>query len=291
MLDLWNNFSLTVFDALLGWLLYLPSDIVLIALALLTGGLMVLTRPLATNQNMLRRLSEDGRRIKQLIAAAKKKKDGKALERYRSTNNQIAMRKLTAEFKPLLLAIVPVALLATWAMARVEFHPPIEDEEIEVLAFAPSATAAGELIHIAPQPPDLEAVGSWIQVIVKKPNEPSWWERFLVWAHLTKPSTPEPDAVATWIIKGKARPEPYVLKIPFRDATVERKLLIGQTTYSEAVVPATNSEPLTTEIKMRPVRLFGIVPGWGPFLPAWLVGYIIIVVPLVFALKWAFGIY
>ena len=55
--------------------------------------------------------------------------------------------------------------------------------------------------------------------------------------------------------------------------------------------PVTDDEPLTTQIKMRPVLLFGVVPALGDFFPGWLVGYIIVVVPLVFVLKWAFNIY
>jgi hypothetical protein len=57
------------------------------------------------------------------------------------------------------------------------------------------------------------------------------------------------------------------------------------------VVLATDKEPITTQIKLRPVQLFDIVPGLGNLLPGWLVGYIIIVLPLVFVMKWAFGIF
>ena len=289
MLDLWNDVSLAIFDTLLGWLLHLPSDVVLFSLALLTGGIMVLTRPLATNQDLLRRLDNDRCRIKELMAEAKRTKDRAALDRYRATSGQLALRKLASEGKPLLLAIVPVALLATWAMSRVEFHPPREDEEIEVVAFTQSSTAVGDLIHIVPVP-GLES-SQPIQVIAEHSNEPGLWDRFLVSIWLTEPTTPEPDRLASWTVKGKARKEPYVLKIPFRDATVERKLLIGQTTYADAVVAATEDEPLTTQMKLRPVLLFGVVPALGDFFPGWLVGYILIVVPLVFVLKWAFNIY
>jgi uncharacterized membrane protein (DUF106 family) len=289
MLDLWNDISLAIFDTLLGWLLYLPSDIVLLALALLTGTIMVFTRPWVTDQDFLRRLDGDRRRIKELTAEAKRNKDCEALQRYRATNNRHALRKLTAEGKPLLLAIVPVALLATWAMYRVAFHPPRDHEEIEVIAYMPETTAIGELIHLVPET-GLESNDNWIQVIAKQPNEPTWWDRFLVWLHLAEPSMPEPDAVASWTIKGKKRKEPYVLQIPFRDATVEHQLLIGQTTYTDVLVPGDKDKP-TTQIKLRPVLLFGVVPGFGDLLPGWLVGYLIIVIPLVFALKWAFSIY
>jgi uncharacterized membrane protein (DUF106 family) len=287
MLELWNDTRLAIGDALLGWLLYLPSDLVLLALALLTGVVMVFTRPFATNQDLLRRIDEDGRRLKELSTEAKKTNDRQALTRHRATGNYLALRKLAAEGKPLLYAIVPVALLATWAMSRVAYHPPAEGEEIEVVAFMKESTALGELIHIVPEA-GLDTSDNWIQVIGKNQNKQTWIDRFLIWARLAEP---EPEATATWTIKGKARKEPYVLTIPLGDVTIQRKLLIGQTTYADAVVPATDKEPITTQIKMRPVELFGIVPGLGDLVPGWLVGYIIIVVPLVFLLKWATGIY
>ena len=81
-----------------------------------------------------------------------------------------------------------------------------------------------------------------------------------------------------------------MLQIPFRDATVEHQLLIGQTTYTDVLVPGDKDKP-TTQIKLRPVLLFGVVPGFGDLLPGWLVGYLIIVIPLVLRLKWAFSIY
>jgi uncharacterized membrane protein (DUF106 family) len=288
MLDLWNDISLALFDTLLGWLLHLPSDIVLLSLALLTGAFMVLTRPLATNQDLLRRIDEDRRRLKELSAAARKNKDWEALQRYRATNNYLSLRKLAAEGKPLLLAIVPVALLATWAMSRVAFHPPRADEDIEVVALMKESTAVGELIHIVPDSGLETKEGAWIKVIGKNPNVPTRLDKFLIWAGMAEP---EPDAAASWTIRGKARKEPYVLTIPLGDATVQSKLLIGQTTYTDPVVLATDKEPITTQIKLRPVQLFDIVPGLGNLLPGWLVGYIIIVLPLVFVMKWAFGIF
>ena len=177
--------------------------------------------------------------------------------------------------------------------------PPAENEEIEVIAYlqtidarggrGPNSAAVGDVIHLNPDP-GLEVAGGWVTLVAEKPNEPTMLDRFLVWTRLTQASTPAPDTLATWVIKGKASKKPYVLRISCRDETVERQLLIGQTTYAEAVVTK-EQESITTQIVMRPVLLFGIVPGLGELLPGWLVGYIIIVVPLVFAVKWAFGIY
>lgn len=287
MLDLWNTVSLAVFDTLLGWMLVLPSDLALVVLALLTAGLMVLIRPWTTNQDMLARVARDNLRLKELKRAAKKQLDREAPLRYRATSNVLSMRKLAAEGKPLALVIVPVAMLATWAMSRLEFHPPAENETVELVAYL---STVGEVIHIVPQPPDLESTNGWVQQVEIQPNEPSAWDKLLVRLHLTEERTPEPDAVARWKLKGKARAEPYKLLLRFRDSTSERELIIGQTIYAPVVEVDDKDPGITTHTMLRPVRFLGI-PGLGEWCPGWLVGYIIIVVPLVFFLKWVLNIY
>ena len=292
MLDLWTAACLTVFDTLLGWLLYLPSDLSLVSLALLTAGLMVLVRPLVTNQDKLGRVDDDRRRLAVLMRQARKARDKQALARYRSTGTMLSMRKLAAEGWPLLVAIVPVGMLATWAMYRLEFHPPAENETIEVIAQATSPTAAGEVIHLVPSKDEgLKSANGWVRMLTLEPNEPGLWDRFLVWTKWAEPTEPEKDAVARWKLKGKAKAEPYELIFRFREPTIKpRKLWIGQTIYSPQLV-AEDGEPIVTQIKMRPVELFHIVPGLGDYLPGWMVGYIIIAVPLVFFLKWLLKIY
>lgn len=291
MLDLWNNASLALFDFLLGWMLYLPSDLILLGLALITAGLMALVRPLTTNQELLRRIDDDRRRLKELTRAAKVTGQRCLLANYQKTANTLALRKLAAEWKPLAVVIVPVAMLATWAMFRVEFHPPAEDETVQLALYLRSPTAEGEITHIVPTE-GLEATG-WVQQVALEPVAPSWWDNLLVWCHLTEPRKPEPDVVAVWSLKGKARTEPYPLLLRFKDRTVRRELLVGQTTYSPSIMPADEDDPVVflTQSRLREVKLFNIVPGFGGWFPAWIVGYLVIVVPLVFVLKWVLRIY
>jgi hypothetical protein len=104
------------------------------------------------------------------------------------------------------------------------------------------------------------------------------------------PKSPEPDASASWILQGKARPAPYSLNFRFKGQTVIREFQVGQRTYSPAW-GIEDRDPFVTEIKMREVKLLDTVPGLGSFLPAWLVGYLIIVIPLVFGAKWVLNIY
>jgi hypothetical protein len=48
---------------------------------------------------------------------------------------------------------------------------------------------------------------------------------------------------------------------------------------------------LSAEVRMRPYRPFGVIPGipWVGFDP-WLVGYLLVAIPLVPLLKWALRI-
>src|SRR5436305_1703395 len=103
MLEYWNQASLTLFDFLLGWGLYLPSDLALLALATFTAGLMAIVRPFTTNQDLLRRIDLDRARLKELMRQAKKNHDWEALQRYRATSNQLSVRKLGTELKPLIV--------------------------------------------------------------------------------------------------------------------------------------------------------------------------------------------
>ncbi len=292
MLDLWTNLCRTVGDTLLGWLLHLPSDLVLLILALLTAGLMVLVRPLVTNQDRLRRVHDDSRRLAELMRQARQARDKQALARFKSTGTMLSMRKLAAEGWPLLVAVVPVAMLATWAMSRLEFHPPAENEAVEVVVQATSPAAAGEVMHLVP-PKDggLEPADGWVQQLTLEASEPGLWDRYLRRVKWARSQGPEQVAVARWTLKGKAKAEPYVLVFRFRDQPIKpRKLWIGQTIYAPEWV-VEQDEPIVTQIKMRPVKLFGIVPGLGDYLPGWMVGYIIIAAPLVFFLKWLLKIY
>ena len=111
ILPLLNNSILAIADPLLGWLLYLPSDLALILLGAGTAALLTLVRPLTTNQDLLRRCRHDKRRLKELIRRAKRNKDRRALRNRQATRGMIAMMQLKAEGLPLLVAILPIAVL------------------------------------------------------------------------------------------------------------------------------------------------------------------------------------
>jgi uncharacterized membrane protein (DUF106 family) len=262
MLERINDFCLWLMDPLLGWLLDLPSDLALLVLALLTALTLTLVRPLTTNQALLRSAGEDDRTLKGLLREARRRGDKEAVRRHKTTRAMIAMLKFKAEGWPLLLSLAPVALLATWAISRLEFHPPRAGEQIELVLYAP-ITAIDDVVHLVPVD-GVKTSGGWVKQVTVVDEEPPYGE-------------------AKWTLAAEARPEPYLLTIRLKDRSLEHPLLVGQRIYAPALKDHGNR--LITELKMRPVKLFNILPGWGYFLPAWLVGYLLISIPLVFLIR------
>jgi len=293
MLDIWNLMSVRLCDVLLGWLLLLPRSVAVVVVGLLTAGLLTLIRRWTTNQDRLRRAAADMRRLKECKRAAQQTHDVESLARLKMTMSRVSLLKLKAEGWPLLAVILPVALLATWAFERLEFHAPEAGETIEVLAHLRSGrdaalTARDDLLHLVPQP-GLRAKNGWVQSVHIDAEPPSSWDRFWSKVTFSKTKDPEQDAYALWQLEGNAGGEPYPLIFRWNERTIERELLIGQPHYS----PPREERPedsVITEVRLREVRLFGI-PGLGPWLPARLVGYVLVTIPFVFLLKRVLSIY
>ncbi len=274
MLALLNDAIMWLADPLLGWLLWLPSDLALVVVALATGAILCFVRLITTNQDLLRRCAQDKRRLKQLLRHARRRKDKAALKRLRKTRSMVTMLALRAEAWPLLVALVPIALLGTWCFQRLAFVPPQAGETIEVAAYF--LPAAGRLAHLVPQP-GLEAENGWVQQI----------------AAVADPAEGPPYGLATWRLRAEPRPVPYQLQIRCQAHTWTKQLLVGQPRYAPPVEFYIDQPPLVCcELKMRPVKLFGLVPGIAALaLPPWLVGYLVLAVPAALVLRRLTGTY
>jgi len=272
MLNLLNNVTLKIVDFLLGWILYLPMDVVLIVVSIGTSLILTLARLKTTDQNLLKRCDDDKIRLKALMKEAKKNKDKDAVMRYRGVLSMIAMKSMKQELMPLLVALIPLALLGTWIFQRIEFHPPKAGETVEVNAYFP-ISAAGQLVHLVPVE-GVNAETGLIKEIVPVTNEGP--------AH----------GMAAWKVTAKASPIPYKLDIRYKAKTYNSSLLVGQTYYEPALNFYNSDEITCMEVKMKEFKLFNIVPGIpAAMLPAWLVAYLIIVIPFVSILKSLLKIY
>lgn len=275
MLTALNDVILTIADPLLGWLLRLPTDATLILVGVATALVLTFARPFTTDQDLLRRCHCDKKRLKQLIREAKRNKDKEAVRRYKSSLAVVMMRTLKSEVRPLLLAVVPVAVLAVWCFFRLEFHPPKANEAIRVHAYFP-ISAAENLVHIVPQD-GVAAEDGWAQEIMA----------------VTDPAEGRPHGKATWHLHAEAAPEPYVLEIRYKRGTYTKQLLVGQRTYTAAVEFYPDGAPMICcEIQMEQVKLFGIVPGIPSLgLAPWLVAYFVIAIPSVPLIRRVSGVY
>jgi uncharacterized membrane protein (DUF106 family) len=282
MLEWLNNFCLQIMDPIGGWMLGLPMNVALFILAIGTSFILTVVRLFTTNQDLLRRCREDKKRLKQVIKDAKQRKDKETVKRLRGVMGMIGIKTMKSEGKPLLAALLPIAVLGTWAFQRFEFHPPKAGEEVQILAYLPKSQE-GQLIHIVPQ--DGVTSDGWVKEVTLQKDVP----------------VEIADGEAVWKIKAEARPQPYELEIRYKDKTYKHPLLVGQKKYETALVPFEKAPVMMTQTKMEQVKLFGVVPGIPPlkedrfmpswlvseaqFMPPWLTAYLIIAIIFVFVLK------
>ncbi len=253
-------FILNLGDLLLGWILHLPRDLGLAAVALLTAALLVVVRRWTTDQERLKRVKQDQRILSQTIARAKEKGDRDDLARIKSLKTRIGMIKLRAEIKPLLWAIVPVAFLAAWAYVRLPYLAPEPGQPIEVRLLHP-VSAIDQLTHLVP------AAGIEAAQPVTHFRE-----------HADYPG----QAVASWLIRlpeydGDNAPLASLVLVSSRGRFTHE--LESPPRPPPVLVPHDAEGVVASELILPERRLFGLVPGI-PFLglPAWLTGYLLIVI-------------
>lgn len=273
MFEAINNAVLTVGDPLLGWMLNLPRDLVLIFVALGTALVLTVVRRWTTNQDRLGRAKADKRRLKELTREAKARGDKDAVKRYRTSLQQIGIMSMKAEGKPLLASLLPIAVIAVWAFSNINYQPPTPGEPVTVKAYFP-ISAIGETAHIVPADGLSDVGGTWVREI-KPGYDPKGKE-------IT-------DGQATWDLEASSRPEPYTLEVRHAGETVTKELIVDGKRYATPLVFYNDKDEeafTAVELVMPEYKPFGIVPGWaGAGLQPWIVGYLIIVIPLSVVLK------
>jgi uncharacterized membrane protein (DUF106 family) len=262
MLDWLNHLVLGGMDGLVGWLLFLPRDATLVVLALLTSLLFVGVRRYATNQDLLRRCAADQRRLRELIRAARRRRDKAELARLRGLRGLVGRKAFAQEGKPLLVLLLPLLLLGTWAWQRLEFLPAKAGAPVTFTATFP-ISAAGQFAHLVPAP-GLQAPEGWIR-------------RLTVTAEAGAAT-----AIASWTVTGERGP--HVLTLRHQGQTFLHPLLLGEHRYFAPSLA--RGDGVRTTVELRQSRWLGIVPGVpGLGLAPWLVAYLALVLVITPALK------
>lgn len=291
MLDALNDVIVKGADYVLGWILYLPRDVGLLVVAILTSAILTFVRLFTTDQSWLKRAAADKKRLGELIRQARAGKDKQAKQRRKQTLLTIKLKSLRFEGRPLLWAIPLVALLATWCFARLGYEPPAPGKTVEVRMFVP-ASAIGRHPHMIPQE-GLEAETGWVQKVVRdRPAEISGlWDAFNAKVTGWLGMTPAPEGVAVWRLKPSGGRQ-HALKIWYDGRTYEKQLLVDPRRYAPPVAAYDDEKVTAVEVAMKPVKLFGVVGGLDfIFLPPWLVAYLLIAIPFMTILKRVFRIH
>jgi len=290
-------------DWVFGWILYLPRDVSLFSVAILSSVLLTLVRRWTTDQEWLRRVVIDTARQKQLRREASRRGDKDAARRHQDLITRIKMKSLRREVRPLLWALIPVTLLATWSFERLAFLPPRLDQPVEIRACVPHA-AIGQLAHLAPEPGLGVTEDGWIQQVVEDRRALSsnawdtagrWigsgWRGLLRRPDFSSSAAAVPDGAAIWhVVVRDTRPQR--LKIRYAGRTYEAPFRAGTRRYDEPITVFPGAPLQTIEVALIPRRLFDLVGGMDRlFLPPWLVAYFLIAIPAVSILKRVLRIY
>lgn len=256
MTEWFGRAAVTAGDLAFGWLLYLPSDAALALLALGSAILLVFVRKVTTDQDLLGRCAADKKRLRALLREAKAKTDREAITRLRATRSRVSILQLRAELRPLACLILPLAFLANWGWHRLEFHPPRPGERIELRATFPAA-AIGDPVHLVPQE-GLRATRGWIQPIARAERSRS------------------SQGLARWTLEVGADAGTLPLVLRHHQRTFEWHWRFARTRF-EPLLKQISDGAVQLEIVLRPVKLFGVMPGLGWLgLPSWLVGYLVL---------------
>ncbi len=268
-MDAFYNALLSAGDLCFGWLLSLPSDVTLVAIAILTSLIFIVVRLFTTDQAYLKKCAADKTRLGELIAEAKKAGNKPAVQRFRTTVGQIGFKLMWVEVKPTLVALIPVGFLATWCLERIEFHPPKARDPIEVSFHLP-VSASGQLVHLTPVK-GLASEGGWIRRMGKEEGDPL-------------------ASMAAWKISFE-EPGSHELLFRYADKTFSQTVQVGQKHYAPKYKFYPDGDKYASVVNMRPRMLFGVVPGIDALAMApWMVGYLFITIPLVFINKKLFGV-
>lgn len=244
-------------DVVLGGLLNLPRDLTLVIVALITVGLIVAVRRLVTNQNQLRRCAADLKRLKQLRREARAAGDRPAVARITRTTTQVKLLQLKGDLVVLAVVLAPLALLATWAVARLDFLPARVAQPLELTAYFP-LSSVDRLTHLVPRSA-MELRSPPIQRVVLDDEDPR-------------------QGRARWVFEPREKDPEFELIVRHAGETAVHPVLVGSERYAPVLVEHPGNQRLTrTHVSLARYKFLGLDPRLERYgLAPWLVAYVVL---------------
>jgi len=260
MADGWNKLSsevVAILDLPLLGLLKLPRDVTLVIVALFTVVILVVVRRVVTDQNQLGRCAADLRRLKELRREARAAGDRATVSRLAGTANAVKLQRLKADLIVLAVAIVPLGLLATWAVERLDFLPARPAQSLELTAYYP-LSSIGRLTHLVPRP-DMELRSPAIQTVVLDSEDPS-------------------QGRARWVFKPLSENDEFVLLVHHAGEMATHPMPVGGVVYAPVLREHRVNQRLSrTHVALDRYKFLGIDPKLERFgLAPWLVAYVVL---------------
>ena len=309
MLTILTNICLAVMDFFLAWSLHMPKIVPLILLGIGEALVITLIQKWATNQDLLKRMKFDRARLKTLTREAKQKGDKDAVKRYRSTGSMIGGRLMKAEILPIFLSVLPIAFIATWAFTRMPYLPLEPGKTIVVEADFPASAIGNIVSMVPPATGGIDCTDGWIQKVVERYSDddpvtgatraPAVAKAAPASGPATSPGAPaaaDAKAVpkheltggkAIWQLRATATAGLFDVPIHYQGQVFPRTLRIGGTIYEPPIDYYDPDVLESVEVKMPEYKPLDLLPPMGVtdphafwHIPPWLVGDLILVIPL-----------
>lgn len=250
---MWSDLSTLVLDRILGWTLSCPRDIGLVILALLSAGLLLALRLLLVSRNTMLMIQQDQRKLNELTAQAKRSADLDALRRLRLNRGRVATRKLFTELPAVTIGVFIFATLLQWGAENLDALPLQPGVPFETTLELP-ASSQGMIVHLVPEE-GLQSDAGWVKRVDR--------------------TSASSSSQATWRLTAKQGT--YTLTFNIHGEALHHQLTIdGRSPPAQQVT----HEPLgITRIKASPYRPAGVIGKVGR-VPAWLVGFLLILSPV-----------
>jgi uncharacterized membrane protein (DUF106 family) len=253
MVSGFQTFVDTVFNPLFGWLLNIPPLLAILFLSLLLGLISTLLQKYLTDQEKMRRLKDDTKKMQKQMKEAQKEKDADKVMKLQGKLMPIQMDLMKESFRPLLWTMLPFLLIFFWLNSHFGYYPVEPGVPFSVTA-AFEEGLSGNATLVAP-------------------------DGFTV----DQPTKSIEDGKISWTVSGPAGE--HTLRIDYAGAQVSRTVLV--TTERAYLNPVMALKGPVNAFNIGNAKLYpaGKWNEWFGGFPGWIFWYIILSIPISLGLK------